>query len=143
MLLPRYSLRHLLAGVVIGSLLFVVAAQAARGAAWATGVTIAVAAALFSLGVYALTFLGVWIVAVPYQARRMRRKGVSPFEELPEPLFAGEPVPAQRVAAAGSKPAAAGVRGTPGDALDGVGQDCGSSVPEGGAGGPPAPEKPT
>lgn len=142
MLLPRYSLRHLLAGMVIGSLLFVVAAQAAKGAAWAAGVTIAVAAALLSLGVYALTFLLMWLFAVPYQAWRMRRKGISPFEDLPEPLFAGELAPAHNVAAA-RKPPAAGVQGVPGGALGAAAQTCGSLVQEGRAAESPASKTPT
>ncbi len=118
MLLPRYSLGHLLAGVVIGSLVFVVAAQAAKGAAWAAGVTVAVAAALVSLAVYALTFLAMWMVAVPYQARRMRRRGASPFEDLPEPLFAGEPGQAHRATGVANTAAAAGMRDGPGGPPD-------------------------
>jgi hypothetical protein len=118
MLLPRYSLRHVLAATVVLSLVFLVAAQAARGEAWATGVTVAVATVVLSLGVYVLTFLAIWVFGVPYQTWWQRRKGMSPFEELPEPLLAGSgqvrplspPGAASAVSAAGHTGSKAAVR---------------------------------
>lgn len=130
MLLPRYSLRQILAVMVIVALVFVAAAQAARGAAWAVGITIAVATLLVSLGVYALTFLPIWLFAVPYQAWRQRRRGASPFEDLPEPLLAGEPVLAGR--GVGSRVGKAGAEGPRDPPLDpAAGPEWGGSLPGG------------
>lgn len=112
MLLPRYSLRHVLAATVVLSLVFLAAAQAARGQAWATGVTVAVATVALSLGVYVLTFLAIWLFGVPYQTWWQRRKGMSPFEDLPEPLLAGggqvRPLSLPGAAAAASDPGQTG-----------------------------------
>lgn len=62
-LLPRFSIRVLLALVTICAFVFVVVGMAARGQNWAWGVTIAVASLVVTAVVHAAWFGVVWLFA--------------------------------------------------------------------------------
>jgi hypothetical protein len=62
-LLPRFSIRVLLALVTICAFVFVVVGTAARGQNWAWGVSIAVASLVVTALVHAAWFGVVWLFA--------------------------------------------------------------------------------
>jgi hypothetical protein len=98
MVIPRFSLRWLLALTTFCALLSLVVSLAIRGQAWAIGISAALAA-LVLLGVlFVATFLVAWLVAQVEAAVFGRKQpGVSPFgnEKSPDSPFA---VPTQEVA---------------------------------------------
>jgi hypothetical protein len=63
MLLPRFSIRALLAMLTVCALVFLIAGMAARGEKWAWGVTIGLASVLVTALAHAAWFGVVWLFA--------------------------------------------------------------------------------
>ena len=63
MLLPRFTIRALLAMLTICAFVFVIAGMAVRGQHWAWGITIGILSLAFTLLVHAAWFGAVWMLA--------------------------------------------------------------------------------
>lgn len=78
MLIPRFSLRWLLAATTICGLLAYVVAQAVRGEAWGIAVSVVGGAVIMTAVVFAMVFIVAWsIAAMAMRARKSR--ATSPF----------------------------------------------------------------
>ncbi len=63
MLLPRFTIRALLAMLTICAFIFVIAGMAIRGQHWAWGITIGILSLAFTLLIQAAWFVAVWMLA--------------------------------------------------------------------------------
>jgi hypothetical protein len=78
MLIPRFSLRWLLAVMTLCGLLAYVVSQAVMGKAWGIAFSVAIGALLVTAIVYALVFILAWGIASIVSGSRKRRAS-SPF----------------------------------------------------------------
>lgn len=86
MLIPQFTTRRLL--LIIGgcSVLFFIASLAVRGHLWATAVSLAVAALVFTFLLYAVTFQVTFLAAQVVGALRPAARPQSPFaHDTPPP----------------------------------------------------------
>ncbi len=81
MLIPQYSIRWLLALMVVCAVIFSVFGLAARGNPWAGGLSVGVLSLMVLLGAHAFCFWLAWVFSV--LSLRLRRRpaanGQSPF----------------------------------------------------------------
>lgn len=81
MLLPRFSIRWMLAATAVCGLFFVVLASAVQGRPWAVAITIAVGGALLTFLIYAVFFAAAFVLSVPLGLRRQAPTVRSPFAQ--------------------------------------------------------------
>ena len=86
MLLPRFTLRTILAVVTVCALLFVVVGMAARGQTWAWGVVIGILSLLVTALVHAAWFGMVWMFAQIPTRNATERVSTGPAVAVPAPL---------------------------------------------------------
>ena len=87
MLIPRFSLRWLLAVTTVCGVLALVVAQAVRGSAWGLAVTWTMVALLVSFTLYASVFLLAYSVE-RLIAKSRKKKAASPFAtDAPPPQY--------------------------------------------------------
>jgi hypothetical protein len=79
MLIPRFTLRLLLAVTTASGVFFFVVMQATRSHAWAIAITAAVAGLLATLVFHALWFLVAWLLTICWQLVCRRPATHSPF----------------------------------------------------------------
>jgi len=80
MLIPRFSLRWLLALTTVSSVFFYVMTLAVRGSQWAIALTAAISGFLLTMLVYAMLFGVAWMLAEFMRLFRPRRvQPSSPF----------------------------------------------------------------
>jgi len=77
-LVPQFTLRWLLGLTTVCAFLFAIVGLAARGHAWAIGISAGLGTVVFMAVIYALLFGCVW-VAASILARRRAKKGQCPF----------------------------------------------------------------
>jgi hypothetical protein len=77
MLLPRFSIRALLALLTVCACAFVVAGMAYRGQTWAWGVTLGIASLLITAAVHATWFGLIWVFARQRTATPENQKRLS------------------------------------------------------------------
>lgn len=70
MLLPRFSMKTILATMTGSALVFVIVGQAVRGSAWALGISMAIGSVVLALSIYALMFLIVWLCSLVLERDR-------------------------------------------------------------------------
>ena len=104
MLLPRYSLRWLLALITVSGAVSFVLSFAFRGRDWALGVSAGLGCLALLMGLYTLTFLAAWAISQIENAiwRLRGDKGSSPFAVNPPASPFGPP--AAGLPAAGEAP---------------------------------------
>jgi hypothetical protein len=78
MLLPRFSLRWLLAATTVCGVLAYVLAQAVRGQAWGIAMSVAAGALVLTAAFYAVVFVIAWGAAAVGTGMRKKR-ATSPF----------------------------------------------------------------
>ena len=95
MLLPRYSLRWLLALITVAAAVSFVLSYAIRGQNWAIGAAAGLGCLALMMGMYVLTFLAAWVVSQIEAAWFPARvgEGTSPFADNPPPSPFGPPAP--------------------------------------------------
>lgn len=95
MLIPRYSLRWLLALITVSAGISLVLSFAIRGRDWAIGVAAGLGCLAILMALYVLTFLAAWAVSQIESAIGNTRggKGASPFAVNPPPSPFGPPAP--------------------------------------------------
>ena len=87
-MLPRFTIRRLLAVVTGCAILFTIAGTAMRGQFWAIAFLIAFGAVVAGFLVYAAVFAVVWMFAEFAAVIQGRPKGTSPFaDSRPPPQF--------------------------------------------------------
>jgi hypothetical protein len=92
MLIPRFSLRQLLAVTTACALFCYVIATATRGQQWAIAVSLAVSSVLLALVVYAVVFAIAWLLTLIGGLFTKRIVATSPFANAaPPPQFVTPP----------------------------------------------------
>lgn len=79
MLIPRFSLRQLLAVTTASALFCYVIALATRGHAWAITISIAISSILLAFAVHAMVFAVAWLLALAGSLFTKRTVAASPF----------------------------------------------------------------
>lgn len=79
MLAPQFSLRSILAAMVVCGFVSLIGAAALRGAPWATAVMIGVAALVLILVIHSLMFFVMWAFSLLVPAKWSAAPGQSPF----------------------------------------------------------------
>jgi hypothetical protein len=85
MLIPRFSLRHLLILTTASAIFFYVVAMATRGHQWALVVSIAGSSVLLALVVHAVLFAIAWLLTLLGSMFTNRRVAASPFANASPP----------------------------------------------------------
>ena len=85
MLIPRFSLRQLLAITTASAIFFYVVAMATRGFQWAIVVSIAGSSVLLALLVYAVLFAVAWLLTLLGSLFTARHAAASPFANAAPP----------------------------------------------------------
>ena len=104
MLIPRYSLRWLLALITVSAGVSLVLSYAIRGQDWALGAAAALGCLAIVMAMYAVTFLAAWAIAQIETAIFRRGEGTSPFAGNPPPSPLGPPAAGLDVASGESPP---------------------------------------
>lgn len=81
MLLPRFSIRWMLAATAVCGGFFVILAAAVRGQTWATALTIAVGSALLAFLLYAMFFAAAFVLSAVQGLQRQPPVVRSPFAQ--------------------------------------------------------------
>jgi hypothetical protein len=79
MLAPQFSLRSILAAMVVCGFVSLIGAAALRGAPWACAVLISMAAVLLILAIHGFMFFVMWLASLILPVGRPRSRGESPF----------------------------------------------------------------
>ena len=86
MLIPRFSLRQLMAVTTVSALFCYVIAMATRGHQWALAISVAVSSVLLALVVHASLFAVAWLLALVGRLFTKERIAASPFANAAPPL---------------------------------------------------------
>lgn len=78
MLIPRFTLRWMLATTAVCGLLAFVLSQAVAGRPWGIAISVAIGALFFTAVIYAMVFLASWGIAF-LGLRARKRRAMSPF----------------------------------------------------------------
>lgn len=79
MLAPQFSLRSILAAMVVCGFVSLIGAAALRGAPWAIAVLVSMAALVVILVVHGFMFFVLWLSSLILPVARPRTRGESPF----------------------------------------------------------------
>lgn len=79
MLAPQFSLRSILAAMVVCGFVSLIGASALRGTPWAIAVLISMAAVVLILVVHGFMFFVLWLASLILPAGRRRKPADSPF----------------------------------------------------------------
>ncbi|MBC8356007.1 MAG: hypothetical protein H8E66_28860 [Planctomycetes bacterium] len=85
MLIPRFSLRQLLAITTVSSLFCYIIAMATRGHQWAIAITLAISSLLLTLVIHAIIFSVAWLLTLFGGSFSKQRVAVSPFANATPP----------------------------------------------------------
>ena len=85
MLIPRYSIRWLLAATTVCAAFFAIVAAAVRGHIWAVAVSVSVASLAVAFLLYAIFFLFAWWASLVVDAMRPSALPRSPFADASMP----------------------------------------------------------
>ncbi|HET6880006.1 MAG TPA: hypothetical protein VFI31_07615 [Pirellulales bacterium] len=83
MLAPQFSLRSIMAAMVVCGFVSLIGAAALRGTPWAIAVIIGLAALVLILAVHGLMFFVMWVFSLILPGRRTSTPGKSPFGQSP------------------------------------------------------------
>jgi len=85
MLIPRFSIRWLLAMTTACAVFFAIVASAVRGQIWAVAISVSVASLAVAFLLYAIFFLFAWWVSLIVDAARPTALPRSPFADASMP----------------------------------------------------------
>jgi hypothetical protein len=83
MLAPQFSLRSIMAAMVVCGFVSLIGAAALRGTPWAIAVIIALGALALIVAVHGLMFFVMWVFSLIVPRRRSSVPGTSPFAPSP------------------------------------------------------------
>lgn len=85
MLVPRFSLRWMLAATVVGAALAWIVSLAVRGSLWAIAVSLAIGSVPAMFLLYAIVFVTAFFMARSLRRNRARDVGSTPFADAGPP----------------------------------------------------------